>query len=75
MGNGQNYSSRTVVVYQGHYTRFAAIAGIYLSKTAGGDSKIRFFTKWVQNRPFDILRPRIDVEFYARSHGSNENVD
>ena len=33
-----------------------------------------FFTKWVQNRPFDILKWQIDMKFYARSHGSNQNT-
>ena len=30
--------------------------------------------KWVQNRPFDILGPRIDITFYGESHGSNPKI-
>ena len=33
-----------------------------------------FVTKWVQNRPFDLSTPQINVKFYARSHENNENV-
>lgn len=30
------------------------------------------FTKWVQNRPFDLWRPPSDAEFRARSHESKQ---
>ena len=35
---------------------------------------ILLLSKWVQNRPFDLSRPQIDVIFYGESHGSNQQI-
>ena len=57
-------------------TTTVTTATIILQLTAGLPiprfSKNTSFTTWVQNRPYDLLRPAIDMKFYGEPCGHSQ---